>query len=267
MRGIDDGVRAGTWIKNVDARVKVVSLVIFIVTATTIQDKMLLSVAAMLLLGLSLIVGISIGHIMKRLTLIVPFGGVMLSVLPFVTPGEPVLTLKLGFFNLVASREGLEAAALPCLKMITAFLGMVFLTSSTAFRDIIHALRHLRIPIIFILLIDFTIRYMAVVQDELRRMQIARKARGFKTARGLWHRHTVKTIGSTIAVLFLRAFDRSERVYYAMLSRGYGGKYSCCGHCHSIKKSDFCWGAGVIATSWCFKLIEVGGYQWVLQLK
>ncbi|MEW6697973.1 MAG: cobalt ECF transporter T component CbiQ [Bacillota bacterium] len=267
MEGIEQRLTAGTWIRGVDARVKLIVVVIFIINATTLQNKPLLLFTAFLLLGISLTVGITPVHLLKRLVLVLPFGGVMVALLPFVTPGEPLWTLQLGAFQLVASREGWEAAVLPCLRMVTAFLGMVFLTSTTSLREIIHALQHLKFPRIFILLMDFTVRYIAVVLDELNRMQTARKARGFKPGRTLWHRHTIKTIGSTLAMLFLRSFERAERVYFAMLSRGYTGRYQCCGHCHRLKKVDLTFGAGMIAAAWAIKIVDMGGSPWGLLLK
>ncbi|WP_333870151.1 cobalt ECF transporter T component CbiQ [Desulforamulus putei] len=267
MQGIEDKPSAGIWIRGVDARVKMIAVVIFIINATTLQDKTLLLTTAFLLLGISLIAGISPVHLVKRLAVILPFGGVMVSVIPFVTPGEPVWTLQLGAFKLAVTKEGWEAAVLPCLRMLTAFLGMAFLTSTTSLREMTHALNHLKFPKILILLIDFTVRYIAVVMDELNRMQTARKARGFKPGRGLWDRHTVKTIGSTLAMLFLRSYERAERVYLAMLSRGYTGRYKCCGHCHRIKKLDLSFGAAMITVSWAIKLVDMGGIQWNLLLK
>ncbi len=267
MQGIEERLAAGTWIRGVDARVKLIAVVIFIINATTLQDKTLLMITAFLLLGVSLLAGIAPVHLVKRLVLVLPFGGVMVSVLPFVIPGEPVWTLQLGVLKLVATREGWEAAVFPCLRMVTAFLGMAFLTSTTSLREIIHALNHLKFPRIFVLLIDFTVRYIAVVMDELNRMQTAGKARGFKPGRGLWDRHTVKTIGSMLAMLFLRSYERAERVYFAMLSRGYTGQYKCCGHCHRIKKLDLSFGAGMITASWAIKIVDMGGIPWSLLLK
>lgn len=255
------------WITTVDPRVKVVAIFMFVIIISTLHNTRVLLAALLLLLGSSFAVGISGGYLLKRLTLILPFGGLMLCLLPFTTPGEPVFTLYLGVLELTATREGWAAVVLPGLRMITAFMGMFFLAATTTLPEIIHALQHLKVPKIFIVLMDFTVRYLAVVLDELARMQTARKARSFVAGKNLWHWHSVKTIGSTLGLLFLRAYDRSERVYLAMLSRGYDGSLPCCGHCHSIKKRDLCWGAGVITTAGAFKFFDLGVQQWILLLK
>lgn len=267
MQGIEQKISAGAWIRSVDARVKLMTILIYIITATTLQDQRLLWLAAVLLLLVSLLVGVGPIHILKRLLLILPFGGVMVSILPFVIPGETLFTWNWGFIHLEATVEGWRAAVLPCQRMLTAFLGMVLLTSTTTLQEIIHALNHLKFPKIFILLIDFTLRYVAVVMDELNRMQTARFARGFTPGRHFWQRHTGKTLGSTLAMLFLRSYERAERVYLAMLARGYTGEYQCCGHCHRIKKWDLCWGSSLVTAGWFIKFIELGGAQWILQLR
>lgn len=267
MRGIVQKLTASAWIKEVDARVKMVTMIIYIVTATTLQEPQLLMAAALLLLGVSLLAGIPLRHLLKRLALLLPFGGVMVSLLPFVTPGQPIFTWDILGWQLTATQEGWQAATLPCLRMLTAFLGMVLLTASTPLREILHALNHLKFPKIFILVIDFTLRYITVVLDELNRMQTARQARGFTPGRNLWHRHTSKTIGGTLAVLFLRSYERSERVYLAMLSRGYTGEFQCCGHCHRIKPLDLCWGSSMITAGWAIKFIDMGGAPWIMLLK
>lgn len=258
---------AGGWITTVDPRVKVVAIFIFVLIVTTLHNTMVLLAAFLLLLGSSFAMGIYPSYVLKRLVLILPFGGLMLSLLPFITPGTPLFTLHFGALELTATREGWEAALLPGLRMMTSFLGMIFLSATTTLPEIIHALKHLKVAKILIVLMDFTVRYFVVVFGEMVRMQTARRARSFAEGKNLWHWHTVKTIGNTLALLFLRAYDRSERVYLAMLARGYDGNLPCCGHCHDIKKRDICWGAGVITTAWAFKIFDLGVQQWILLLK
>ena len=64
------------------------------------------------------------------------------------------------------------------------------------------------------------LRYLDVLADEARRMRIARLSRGYDP-RFLWQ---VKAFAVGVGALFLRAFERGERVYLAMVSRGYAGR-------------------------------------------
>ena len=87
-------------------------------------------------------------------------------------------------------------------------------------RDLILGLDRLRCPQVFTQIATFMLRYLDVLADEARRMRIARLSRGYDP-RFLWQ---VKAFAVGVGALFLRAFERGERVYLAMLSRGYTGR-------------------------------------------
>jgi cobalt/nickel transport system permease protein len=60
---------------------------------------------------------------------------------------------------------------------------------------------------------------MNVVNDEMQRMRIARASRGFE-ATGVQH---WRVLGQSAGALFIRSYERGERVHLAMISRGYQG--------------------------------------------
>ena len=66
---------------------------------------------------------------------------------------------------------------------------------------------------------SFMLRYADVIAGEMRRMRIARESRCF-TARSVrgW-----RTLGHAAGALFVRCYERGERVHLAMLARGYTG--------------------------------------------
>ena len=87
-------------------------------------------------------------------------------------------------------------------------------------RDLIVGLDRLRCPAVFTQIATFMLRYLDVLADDARRMRIARLARGYDP-RFLWQ---VKAFAVSVGALFLRAYERGERVYLAMVSRGYAGR-------------------------------------------
>jgi cobalt/nickel transport system permease protein len=91
------------------------------------------------------------------------------------------------------------------------------LARTMAFTDFLLGLRQLRFPAIGVELIAFLFRYFAVLSDEWRRMQLARRARTFRPQRG----HEFFLLTQALGCLFLRAYERAERVHQAMLARGY----------------------------------------------
>ena len=70
--------------------------------------------------------------------------------------------------------------------------------------------------------ISFMYRYLFVLVDEAMRLQTARDARSVGAGRTLFWR--AKVLGGMIGCLFIRSYERSERIYAAMLSRGYAGE-------------------------------------------
>ena len=101
----------------------------------------------------------------------------------------------------------------------------ILLTATTPFPDLAHALRHLRIPPILITLVSFMYRYLFVLSDEVLRLLRARAARsaripGQKGSSVFWR---ARVAGNMAGQLFIRSYDRSDRIYNAMLARGYTG--------------------------------------------
>jgi cobalt/nickel transport system permease protein len=115
---------------------------------------------------------------------------------------------------------GLGAVVLSVLaKNSLAFLAMLTLVNVTPFPKLLAALRRLGVPPTLVATLQFMYRYLHVLTEELDRMVLARRARTFRRAGGLdWGLLT-----GLIGVLFLRAFERGERVHAAMLARGWDG--------------------------------------------
>jgi cobalt/nickel transport system permease protein len=68
-------------------------------------------------------------------------------------------------------------------------------------------------------IMSFMVRYGDVIADELRRMRIARESRGF-SGRDV---RAIPVVARSAGALFIRSYERGERVHLAMLSRGYDG--------------------------------------------
>jgi len=77
----------------------------------------------------------------------------------------------------------------------------------------------LKLPVLMVQITSFMLRYVNVVNDEMERMKIARESRGFE-ATGIKH---WKVLATAAGALFIRSYERGERVHLSMLSRGYEG--------------------------------------------
>ncbi|MGP0063327.1 MAG: cobalt ECF transporter T component CbiQ [Isosphaeraceae bacterium] len=110
-------------------------------------------------------------------------------------------------------------AASILIKNGLALATMLVLAGTTPFPRLLSALRKLGVPPVLVATLQFMDRYRFVLLDELDRMATARRARTFHRRRGLsW-----SLLGGLIGMLFLRTFERGERVHDAMIARGWSG--------------------------------------------
>ena len=117
------------------------------------------------------------------------------------------------------SEAGLATFALVTAKAAIGTVSAVLLAATTGFPDVLHALERLRAPRLLVVIAAFMYRYVFAIADEARRMRAALAARAYRP-RHLGH---VAALGRMVSALFLRSYERGERVYLAMLARGYAG--------------------------------------------
>jgi len=102
----------------------------------------------------------------------------------------------------------------------SAVLAATAFSVTTTSRDIVAGLQRLRLPATLVAILSFMLRYLSVVGDEMTRMRIARESRGFRS-------RSVRSwgvLGRSLGSLFIRSFERGDRVHVAMLSRGWTGR-------------------------------------------
>ncbi|WP_416973889.1 cobalt ECF transporter T component CbiQ [Streptomyces sp. 4F14] len=153
------------------------------------------------------------GFLLRRLLIEVPF--VAFAVLmPFVAEGSRVDVLGLSL-----SVDGLWGAWNVLAKGTLGVAASVLLAATTELRELLLGLQRLRLPQLLVQIASFMIRYGDLITDEMRRMRIARESRGFE-AKGVRH---WGVLAKSAGALFIRSYERGERVHLAMISRGYAG--------------------------------------------
>ena len=169
---------------------------------------------ALLLAAVAVLARVPAGWLAKRATIELPF--VLLAVaLPVAGRGP-----RVDWLGLSLSVDGLYGAWNIFAKGTLGVLASLLLAASTTMRDLILGLDRLRCPAVFTQIATFMLRYLDVLADDARRMHVARLSRGYDP-RFLWQ---VKAFAVGVGALFLRAYERGERVYLAMVSRGYTGR-------------------------------------------
>jgi cobalt/nickel transport system permease protein len=149
----------------------------------------------------------------RRLVVEVPF---LLFVVALPMLGAPP---QLTLFGVDLSVPGLHAAAAIALKATFGLLTTGILAATTPLPEIITGLERLRVPRVFTAVASFMVRYTEVLLAELARMRTAAVCRG-GDPRWLWQ---VRDVATGLGALVVRSFERGERVYLAMASRGYIG--------------------------------------------
>jgi cobalt/nickel transport system permease protein len=169
---------------------------------------------ALILAGVAALARVRPGWLLKRSLIEVPFVGLAV-LLPFLAEGEQVTWLGMRM-----SVDGLYGGWNIIAKGTLGVLASLLLAATTTTRDLILGLDRLRCPHVVTQIATFMLRYLDVLVGEARRMRIARISRG-DDPRFVWQ---LRGFATGIGALFLRAFERGERVYLAMLSRGYTGR-------------------------------------------
>lgn len=139
----------------------------------------------------------------------------MAVVIPLVT----IIAVSLLFMN--PGNTGLVNFASVVTKALLAVWIMTLLTATTSFKDLLSAMRRLRFPVIITSLMGFIYRYIFLFIDEAEHLNIARKSRSFGNNIYL----AMKGFGWMLSSLFIRSFERGERIYQAMCSRGFTGEH------------------------------------------
>ena len=194
---------------------KILALLSFLVicVATPIQNYYAFIGFALVIITLLAMAKLPVFTIAKRATIEIPFL-IFAILMPFFSKGE---RFEIFFFEV--SRPGLIAAASIITKGTLGVLTAILLSGSTPAREILRGFELLKMPSLLVQIMTFMLRYMNVITDEMERMKVARESRGF-IATGIkdW-----KVLATAASALFIRSYERGERVHLAMLSRGYSG--------------------------------------------
>ena len=244
---------------SLDPRIKVILTIAFILSNALLPDGAWLAfgLAWVFILFANTLSGLGIGFTFKRSFIALPFALAAITVL-FSLPGKPVTSFHFLMWDLTISDAGLLRFISIVVRSWLSVQMAILLVAVTEFPKIIHALKHLRVPAIITVIISFLYRYLFVLADEVMRMLRARQAReaaaaGMRSGRNVAWR--AKIAGHMAGQLFLRSYERSDRIYNAMLSRGYKGELMTI-HPHHYHKSDLLIGGLSI---FLFVIIQIAG--------
>jgi cobalt/nickel transport system permease protein len=217
-------------VHRLDPRVKLPLAVAFIVTAALLPPGAWPAYVLLLAVAFSVVLvsGLGVGYVYKRALLAAPFVVAALPLL-FTIEGAALLLIRVGPWTITLTEPGLVRFVSVALKSWLSVQVATVLAATTSFPDLLAAMRALKLPRLLVAVVGLMWRYLFVLVDEVMRIMRAREARSGAPAERAgriggsipWR---AKVTGGMAGNLMLRSFDRSERIYAAMASRGYDGE-------------------------------------------
>lgn len=186
---------------------------VFLVAITPREAVWAFGVYAVALAGLTMVSRVRFRFVLLRLLGVLPFVA-FAFLIPFVASGDHI-----DVFGVSVSREGLWGSWNIIAKATIGATTSILLAATTEVPDILTGMTRLRVPVVFTSIAGFMIRYLELIVEEVGRIRMAMTARGYDP-RWLWQ---AKPIAASAGAMFIRSYERGERVYDAMVARGFTG--------------------------------------------
>jgi len=219
---IDQYSDRDSFIHQLDPRTKFITTLLFIlaVVLTPPNRWLVFALYLFIIAVLILLSTVPIRYVLKRSLVIMPFVVMIAIFIPFFKEGEVAGSYNIWLWEVTVTYSGLQVLANIVIKAWLSILSLILLTSTTKMANLLKGLEQLRMPRVMVMILSFMYRYIFVLVDEVMRMRQARDSRNFGGKR-LWR---LQTIGNMLGTLFIRSYERGERVYVAMVARGFNGQ-------------------------------------------
>ena len=220
-------------IHRLDPRTRILTTLAFVLAVVAIPSTTwpAFVLYAILIASLILLARLPPLYTLKRSAVIIPFVLMITAFVPFLGGGEVAGSEVAGSYNLWLWRvsvtyDGLTVLWNTLAKAWLSTLSLILLSATMPFPRLLKGLERLSMPRVMVMILSFMYRYIFVLADEAMRMQRARESRSVAAShpfnrRWLWQ---IKAVGGVIGTLFIRSYERGERVYGAMLARGFEGE-------------------------------------------
>ncbi len=239
-----------TPVHRLDPRAKVITVLIFTLAVISFDRYRVAALLPFVIFPLALIIlgNLPLWYLLRRLAVVLPF------------------ILLVGIFNPLIDREALlQVGSVTIsggwlsfcsilLRSVLTVLTLLALVATTGFIGVCAALDMLGMPRVFSLQLLFMYRYLFVLADEGGRMARARELRSFGNRGG-----GIQSFVSLVGHLLLRTFDRAQKIYTAMLSRGFQGQF------HLRRQIGFGYGEIVFIAGWSclfilFRFVDIPAF-------
>lgn len=197
-----------------DIRFKITSLAILIISFSFIHNSLILVLSLPFVLSLILFSKLPFNFVLKTLKGPLLFFGIILIFLPLTASGNKVYLIG----NIRIYHTSLALAVTIILRGFLIIVCFIIMFSTAKFEDTVRALHNLKIPKKLVSIILFTYRYIFLYKNKLRDMNHVLTVRGFQKKLNF---RSFKILAGVIVNLLIQSFEQTERVYQAMILRGY----------------------------------------------
>jgi cobalt/nickel transport system permease protein len=237
-------------LQKIDPRVKLCSFIAFILVAVATTTVTPLIILSSVIIALSVLSRIPLRFFFLRATVFIPiFTGIMALPLLFITPGTQLAVIEFPGYVAYATWEGAYRAVQFTFKVWVCVASLTLFVLTTPFSKVLHAIEKFGVPKIFVMMTAVTYRFIFIFVDEAYRMLLAREARTVAKEKRL---RILRSLGSIITTLFIRAYERGEKTHLAMLARGYRGEAKSLGRMKCGYKD---WAFGIASILICLVIL------------
>ena len=214
---IDEKAQLQSILHRMDIRLKIVSILISALIISSCRTAGAAASSVLFAVMLTLISGIPLKYYIKKTYVPLVFLIPLFLFLPLSSGGEKLYSHE--FLSLY--KEGLLLSVIISLKVIAIIILINIMLSTASLRDMTAALRSLKVPDKMLNIILFTYRYFFVFFEDLRKMRVALTLRGSGNRSSL---KSLRTSANLAGSILVRSYEQTERIYRAMLLRGYNGR-------------------------------------------
>ncbi|KZX15966.1 cobalt ECF transporter T component CbiQ [Methanobrevibacter curvatus] len=232
-------------VHNLEGRIKLIAVLVIIVFTVYSNQLLVPVVMEIFLLIMIFLANLSFINSFKRIALLLPFGGFIILFQPFIHPGAIIWQSSVSWLHI--TDLGLNWAILLAARLIVSLTAIVLLSSTSPVQEIVQSFRKLGMPKDLAMILSIMVRFLFVFIDELSAIRTAQKSRNFNIHSKLTpYKWRIKQVGYTIGMMFLKAFEKGENVYFSMISRCFSDNSQLYSSKKNINLSDYSYLALII---------------------
>ncbi len=211
-------IHSNSYLVKIKPEIKLISFffIILSIAFLSLENNLTTIIQAVIVLSLLKVSKLKFNTYLKRLSIDIPF--ILFALfLPFVSKGDGEILTSL--FNISIYKTGVNEMTSILIKITLCVTLAIILTATTSNIEIIYGLQKLKVSPLLVSIFSFAIRYIDVFIDEVKRVRVSMRSRGY-SEKGF---RTLKPLAFASGALLIRGYERGERVYNSMTSRGFKG--------------------------------------------